>query len=195
MRLIKKISVLLALCLVLIGATTLETTSAQNYCSGGASSGYSQKDGVRVEKGHSTAGACHIQRLHMASPGGGSYVVDGELKSQFNFAFDRDAMANIAAIVIKNSTTYDSKGNNVNEAYVVSLNQDVRVVWYHKTLDNVKVVITMYPIKSYGPDGPIVLPHKLDPINELESVNESYTNNELESVNKLEEYSPFNLGL
>lgn len=40
----------------------------------------------------------------MASPGSGSTIVNGERKSQFNFAFDRQAMANIAANVINNST-------------------------------------------------------------------------------------------
>lgn len=185
MKILKKLPLLLVLCLALFASSSLVADAATNYCSGATDQNTKSDDGkVIVYNGDSAQGACHVQKLHMAAPGAGSAMVGTERKSQFAYAFDRKGMANVASIVIKNSTAIKKDGSKyVNEAYVATLNQDVLVVWtYYNSL---KRVITMYPTKSYSSNGPIILPTKFDPIYELELESE-YEELKIEPETELE---------
>ncbi|WP_413363105.1 hypothetical protein [Lysinibacillus sp. 3P01SB] len=167
MNILKKIPLLLVLCLALFASSSL-VANATDYCNSSVNNSSKSDDKkVVVYNGNSLRGACHIQRLHMANPGANSWYVDGVKKSQFSFAFDRTGMASVAAIVIRDSTAQPSyAGRYVSEAYVATLNQDVRVVW--ENYQGLKSVYTMFPTKSYGSKGPIMLPTSITPIDELQ---------------------------
>lgn len=120
--------------------------AATNYCT---TSGTAQNSAskTRVQYGNYDYGACHIQYYHLNTVGGGSILIGGQKKSQFSRNITATEMADIAAGVISIGTkSYDGE-KVISEAYDISLNQTVRVVYYHHN-DGYKYVLTMYPLLS-----------------------------------------------
>lgn len=126
------------------------TYAATDYCNSGNANGVSYGFGnVRVENGHIKSGACHIQYYHLAHPGNGTAIVDGERKSQFQDNLSRSSMASVAGQAIAGGTIeYAGDGKYKAESYVISANAKVRVIFHYKVIDKdtYKNVITMFPV-------------------------------------------------
>ncbi|MED3554309.1 hypothetical protein [Cytobacillus praedii] len=101
---------------------------------------------IYVELGNKKKGACHIEYYHLAAPGAGSAIVDGQQKSQLSKVIDAKLMADIAwEVYSTGNITHVATNTYKAEGYNSYLKQHIRIVYYQEYGSD--KIITMYPYK------------------------------------------------
>ncbi|WP_195782516.1 hypothetical protein [Priestia megaterium] len=126
-------------------SSSTSNTTSSNQCSAETQSDrlFTGKELV-LQEGNDKYGYCHIV-AHMQKPGADNY----HGKSQFSKYLNEKQAMSIAEEVINEGEdgTNNKSGNYVKEKYIISLNQDVRVVYTdYRGKDYDYSVTTMYPI-------------------------------------------------